>query len=481
MEISNIKEIEDAFDKVVKYSQGLSGEVHSEELFADWMKNKDFFFRAFLNHQLIREFGEVSFHLSADARSRTFSNMIDQIEYTISHSEYKKNADFDGLVRFLFEYQDYFFQNEIPTKYIYGCTVIPKGMKIIRAFKYFCNNKDLLNDLQSIASMVIQNDKITGTLCLSIHPLDYLSISENQHNWRSCHALDGEYRGGNLNYMADSTTMICYLKAKHDVILPRFPEDVPWNSKKWRVLLFFNDDLSFVMAGRQYPFSDDSILLKVKQCLEDDDRKFSGWFNQYIESVDLKSSIEDENNSNTYPIELNGKYLPVNGKLLRLNKLVSNAEGTLQFNDLLDSSTYTEPFYSFELHRNWVGNWVNMPRRSWSFPKIVVGKKCNCLECGKAPIEMSESFLCNHCMIEEGQAADDEVFDTCPFCGERFIQEEGRYAHDQWGDEVLCCPDCYDFNCHTCSVCGETYYDKYLDHGLCPYCIPKVDKKHFIF
>ena len=75
MEISNIKEIEDAFDKVVKYSQNLSGEVHSEELFADWMKNKDFFFRAFLNNQLIREFGEVSFHLSDAARSKTFSNM----------------------------------------------------------------------------------------------------------------------------------------------------------------------------------------------------------------------------------------------------------------------------------------------------------------------------------------------------------------------------------------------------------------------
>ena len=28
---------------------------------------------------------------------------------------------------------------------------------------------------------------------------DYLSLSENAFNWRSCHALDGEYRAGNLS------------------------------------------------------------------------------------------------------------------------------------------------------------------------------------------------------------------------------------------------------------------------------------------
>ena len=40
-----------------------------------------------------------------------------------------------------------------------------------------------------------------GYLYLSIHPLDYLSISETNHGWRSCHALDGEYRNGNLSYL----------------------------------------------------------------------------------------------------------------------------------------------------------------------------------------------------------------------------------------------------------------------------------------
>ena len=85
--------------------------------------------------------------------------------------------------------------------------------------------------------MILQEDKIEGTLCFSVHPLDFLSSSENTYNWRSCHSLDGEFCAGNLSYMADSATMICYLKSDKEEILPRFPEDIPWNNKKWRVFL----------------------------------------------------------------------------------------------------------------------------------------------------------------------------------------------------------------------------------------------------
>lgn len=85
--------------------------------------------------------------------------------------------------------------------------------------------------------MLIQEDKVTGILCLSIHPLDYLSLSENTYNWRSCHALDGEYRAGNLSYMMDNTTVVCYLKGEDEAELPHFPAEVKWNSKKWRMLL----------------------------------------------------------------------------------------------------------------------------------------------------------------------------------------------------------------------------------------------------
>jgi hypothetical protein len=50
--------------------------------------------------------------------------------------------------------------------------------------------------------------------------------------------------------MMDEHTMVCYLKASDSVKLPNFPDDVPWNSKKWRVLLYLSKDLNMLMAGR---------------------------------------------------------------------------------------------------------------------------------------------------------------------------------------------------------------------------------------
>ena len=49
-------------------------------------------------------------------------------------------------------------------------------MKILKALKYFDLPKNAMNDIQSKASQLIQANSITGTLCFSVHPLDYLSI-----------------------------------------------------------------------------------------------------------------------------------------------------------------------------------------------------------------------------------------------------------------------------------------------------------------
>ena len=114
---------------------------------------------------------------------------------------------------------------------------------------------------------MIQENSITGTLCFSVHPLDYLSISENTYNWASCHSLDGDYRAGNLSYMLDSSTIVCYLRGANNVKLPLFPDDVPWNSKKWRVLLFFSDKQDIIFAGRQYPFTSNNGLDEVRKNL----------------------------------------------------------------------------------------------------------------------------------------------------------------------------------------------------------------------
>ena len=108
------------------------------------------------------------------------------------------------------------------------------GKALHKFFDVYCSAEKLEWIIQEL-SRLIQENTISGRLCLSVHPLDFLSLSENQHKWRSCHALDGEYRGGNLSYMCDEVTVITYLKSKEDTILPHFPSDVPWNNKSYSI------------------------------------------------------------------------------------------------------------------------------------------------------------------------------------------------------------------------------------------------------
>jgi hypothetical protein len=58
----------------------------------------------------------------------------------------------------------------------------------------------------------LQQNKITGRLCFSVHPLDFLSMSENNCGWRSCQALDGDFRAAALAYMIDSSTVVAYIE-----------------------------------------------------------------------------------------------------------------------------------------------------------------------------------------------------------------------------------------------------------------------------
>ena len=167
--------------------------------------------------------------------------------------------------------------------------------------------------------------------------MDYLSSSENNYNWRSCHSLDGEYRAGNLSYMLDSSTIVVYLSPKEKAILPNFPDNVPWNSKKWRVLFFLSNDWNMLFAGRQYPFtSKNGINIALNYFSKIfDTTYYDCWEDYRIGSVDLN------NNS----LSLFGDYIPVGRKLIALNQLITDAKtqeyGELfHYNDLLYSTVY---------------------------------------------------------------------------------------------------------------------------------------------
>ena len=337
---------------------------------------------------------------------------------------------------------------------------IPKGMKLLRAFKFFESDANALEAEQNAASMIIQEDKIEGTLCLSVHPLDFLSTSENTHNWRSCHALDGEYRSGNLSHMIDHSTFICYLKSSKDEKLPNFPPDVPWNSKKWRVLFYMSDRWDMIFAGRQYPFCTETGLdfVKNKVFPRANLGDFSSWIDKKYCGFKDKDVYSNFSHS----------YVPVVDGLVALDELVINEPGSLQFNDVLSSSCY-DALYAYKKVECF-GGYKYAPMHK--FTRFHIGGKCNCTRCGKYPIEITSSFMCNDCELEYGDSEDD-MFAYCPCCGSRYYYDDGVWVE---GDEECVCPSCADSETTICDCCGTRHYTSAMVYSrkhnkyLCPEC-----------
>jgi hypothetical protein len=60
-----------------------------------------------------------------------------------------------------------FYEKVTDHNYIYNGNTIAAGTKIIKAFKYFEEDKEVLHRLQDAASRLIQEDMVEGIMCLS--------------------------------------------------------------------------------------------------------------------------------------------------------------------------------------------------------------------------------------------------------------------------------------------------------------------------
>lgn len=401
----NIEDIKNSISKVLIYSQEWTQkELNLDNLLKDWANNKADLADRFLDGELIKNFGEITCHLDAKTRDQYYEDFY--------HC---------GLPRELKDFLDLnkegFYSNEVVCNE--GFLQIPVGMKLSRAFKFFISDKDYLDAIQTKYSTIRQKDCLTGELCVSVHPLDFLSSSENNYNWRSCHALDGEYRAGNLSYIADGSTMISYIKGiEGNVKLPHFPNSVLWNNKKWRCLLFFSEDRNSIMAGRQYP-----MLLPTSLDVLSEDLGIADWTKWSDHYIDYNVS------SHTW---------------MRRHVLIDNyyniykavQDKGLHYDDLLNSSCYI-PKYSYKK-----GKYLN------TMPSWKVGRDVICPICGENYLRDTSYMGCDSCDSNNTQ---------CYECGDRISLDEVIITYN--GDSI--CPYCYDNYYFTCEHCGEVYHNDY--------------------
>ena len=132
-------------------------------------------------------------------------------------------------------------------------------MKITKILKYFISDKKELDFIQTKISQILNTKKTKGTLCLSIHPADYLTASVNDCNWTSCFNIieRGCWCASTLSLVSSPNTMIAYLKTNEDMVLGA---NTTWNNKRWRAYVSLNKDNELVHIGKNYPYTSTDLM-----------------------------------------------------------------------------------------------------------------------------------------------------------------------------------------------------------------------------
>lgn len=373
----NLEELTEQVKDIFKYNWDCSDDelTHVIDMMREWAKNKSKIYEAFGGQLIYAVPAEEIFKLSSDTKRSKVNELCDWIEENkFGHPNCFELTDFidmmgedlyDNVVQYDYGFYDYEQDTE---------KVISKGSKIIKAFKNFISDKDTLVEIQNKASMLSQEDKISGKICFSIHPLDYLSMSNNTYNWTTCQELrEGERRMGNISYMLDNSTIVCYIMGEDNVKLPIFPEHIPWNSKKWRVTIHTNITNTIFMLGRPYPFDLPRMRNRIHETLA-----------EIFQNIEYLSDWQIENTIfNDYGDAMEGYYNLFNSVFLK-DRLIVTHSNSLNYNDLLYSTVY-EPYLCYD------------QRRYEGFIPMFIGNRVKCFKCGDANITSSTSYLCEEC------------------------------------------------------------------------------------
>ncbi len=123
-------------------------------------------------------------------------------------------------------------------------------------------------------SNVLANRFQKGTLCLSIHPLDYITMSDNTYDWDSCMNWRdaGCYRIGTVEMMNSPCVVVAYVKGRESMRYGEFE----WNSKKWRNLFIVTKD--FICGIKGYPYQSskfDEVCIETLRDLAEKNLHFS--------------------------------------------------------------------------------------------------------------------------------------------------------------------------------------------------------------
>lgn len=148
---------------------------------------------------------------------------------------------------------------------------ISRGSKFMKSVQKYLKainfpRMDLFEKWRNDISNITTSKRINTNLVFSIHPIDFLTMSDNSCGWTSCMSWmnDGGYSGGVTEMMTSNMVIICYLESKNKKFYFNMRE-VP--NKSWRALVYVHKDI--ILVGKQYPYTNNEIAKVALNNLQD--------------------------------------------------------------------------------------------------------------------------------------------------------------------------------------------------------------------
>jgi len=293
-----------------------------------------------------------------------------------------------------------------------------KGCKVSKALnslgKLFHLNPDDYEAFRVAHSICLNEKKLSGTLILSIHPLDYMTMSDNNNNWGSCMSWTdhGEYRLGTVEMMNSPMVVEAYMASSSDYE-PCF--GVTWNNKRWREL--FVVEPNAILGIKGYPFWNRGLEKEAIRFIQQLAQTNLGW-GPYTSDIYLMRNDE--------PFEINDTAFGIEKRYHTIS-----ARTEYMYNDVYGEHNCVISVYANkEIHLNYSG-------------------MAECMCCGDTVHfdDCADTLLCYDC----------DGYMTCCECGERIwrgdaVEIDGNYY----------CEYCADRFGVTCSKCGSYHHEDNL-------------------
>lgn len=369
---------------------------------------------------------EVAKHSHAFYREWFNCFIYSESAYSVTSKLYKVRnqladmLNIDNLVKNVWDNASFSVPNpknpEKPIRVSTGCKLTKMIGKIAAAYDlpYF-------EDFRIKHSQALNQKKLKGRLTLSIHPLDYMTMSDNECDWSSCMSWkeDGCYRQGTVEMMNSPMVLVAYLESVNNPMTIPLPDGKVeyWNNKKWRELFIVNNNI--ICEIKSYPYRNKYITGEVLTWLKELDNKVraENLFGQMIREVE-GTEYEDYWSEDYHAFDVYNS--PAGSDYVIEHQITVKPSTTLMYNDFNRGHFGYFPRY--------------VENRSNTHIEFCYSGESECMICGAA----GENFSWD----SEGDTIclDCSGYRRCDRCDDR-IYDENFYRVD---GEILC-ESCYEY------------------------------------